>query len=145
MKSHFYIKDENERIEIRKAIDNIAGIILEKYQEGLKEHEKELLKNYQKIRNRYQKLEKIKEKDVLEMRYGLGVGNEKVQREIADMMGISRSYISRIEKKVIKKLNEELIKKNIDFNHCKSSWTCFTWALVICFVQFYESADKFDN
>ena len=42
---------------------------------------------------------KRREKDVLEMRYGLENGNEKTQREIADLLGISRSYVSRIEKK----------------------------------------------
>ena len=34
----------------------------------------------------------------------------KTQREIADMLGISRSYVSRIEKKAIKKLSEELLE-----------------------------------
>lgn len=42
------------------------------------------------------------------MRYGLIDGNCKTQREIAKMLGISRSYVSRIEKKALKKLFKEL-------------------------------------
>ncbi len=45
-----------------------------------------------------------KEKYVLELRYGLRDGNRKTQREIAKSLGISRSYVSRIEKKAIQKL-----------------------------------------
>ncbi|NLK98574.1 MAG: RNA polymerase sporulation sigma factor SigK [Epulopiscium sp.] len=66
-----------------------------------------------RLKKLYQKMKtalKRREKDVLEMRYGLESGNEKTQREIADMLGISRSYVSRIEKKAIKKLSEELLE-----------------------------------
>jgi RNA polymerase sporulation-specific sigma factor len=38
------------------------------------------------------------------MRYGLVTGEEKTQKEVAEILGISQSYISRIEKKVIKKI-----------------------------------------
>lgn len=51
---------------------------------------------------------KNREKIVLELRYGLLNGSSKTQREIAKMLGISRSYVSRIEKKAIKKLSKEL-------------------------------------
>lgn len=51
---------------------------------------------------------KNREKVVLELRYGLLNGTSKTQREIAKMLGISRSYVSRIEKKAIKKLSKEL-------------------------------------
>lgn len=51
---------------------------------------------------------KNREKIVLELRYGLLNGTSKTQREIAKMLGISRSYVSRIEKKAIKKLSKEL-------------------------------------
>lgn len=44
------------------------------------------------------------------MRYGLDNTEEKTQREIAEQMGISRSYVSRIEKKALKKLFQELNK-----------------------------------
>jgi len=45
-----------------------------------------------------------REQRVLEMRYGLANGSEMTQKEIAKILGISRSYVSRIEKKAIKKL-----------------------------------------
>ena len=43
---------------------------------------------------------------ILKMRYGLYRGEEITQREIADMLGISRSYVSRIEKKALKKITD---------------------------------------
>lgn len=49
-----------------------------------------------------------REKSVVEMRYGLLEGKPKTQREIAKILGISRSYVSRIEKKALKKLYKEL-------------------------------------
>ncbi len=49
-----------------------------------------------------------REKVVIQMRYGLVDGTPRTQREIAVILGISRSYVSRIEKRVLKKLNKEL-------------------------------------
>lgn len=46
----------------------------------------------------------IRERKIIEMRYGLNDGNELTQSEIGEIMGISRSYVSRIEKKAIEKL-----------------------------------------
>ncbi len=46
------------------------------------------------------------EKTVIRLRYGLYGGNEHTQREIAAILGISRSYVSRIEKRAIEKLRE---------------------------------------
>jgi len=60
----------------------------------------EIVKLYNDIRN----LLKKRERDVIEMRYGLNNKKEKTQNEIAEMLGISRSYVSRIEKKAINKL-----------------------------------------
>ena len=51
-----------------------------------------------------------REKRIIEMRYGLVTGEEKTQREIAKMMGISRSYVSRIEKKALHLLYEAMEK-----------------------------------
>lgn len=51
-----------------------------------------------------------REKLILKMRYGLMGCDEKTQKEIADMMGISQSYISRLEKKVISRLKKEMSK-----------------------------------
>ena len=60
-----------------------------------------------KLYNYMKKILKNREITVLELRYGLVNGNVKTQREIAQMLGISRSYVSRIEKKAIKKLSKE--------------------------------------
>ena len=51
-----------------------------------------------------------REFEIIKMRYGLMDSEEMTQKEIADMMGISQSYISRIEKKVLGKLRKELAK-----------------------------------
>lgn len=47
-----------------------------------------------------------REKDIIVLRYGLDGKNEVTQREIAETLGISRSYVSRIEKKALKKLKK---------------------------------------
>lgn len=54
----------------------------------------------------YQEVAKLegRDKEILEYRYGLNGKKELTQKEVANLMGISQSYISRIEKKVIKKL-----------------------------------------
>jgi len=49
-----------------------------------------------------------REKTIIQMRYGLLDGNPRTQKEIALILGISRSYVSRIEKSVLKKLNKDL-------------------------------------
>lgn len=54
-----------------------------------------------------------REKEIIEMRYGLNMKEEVTQREIANKIGISRSYVSRIEKKALKKLKESFDKENL--------------------------------
>ena len=49
-----------------------------------------------------------REREIMEMRFGLRNGRELTQKETADIIGISQSYISRLEKKIIRKLREEL-------------------------------------
>jgi len=49
-----------------------------------------------------------RERQIMEMRFGLKGGREKTQKEVADEIGISQSYISRLEKRIIKQLREEL-------------------------------------
>ncbi|HZW82617.1 MAG TPA: RNA polymerase sporulation sigma factor SigE [Candidatus Deferrimicrobium sp.] len=51
-----------------------------------------------------------REKKIMELRFGLGGGTEKTQKEVADMLGISQSYISRLEKRIIKRLRKEFYK-----------------------------------
>ena len=60
-----------------------------------------------KIRKMYNKIKEVlkdREKTIIELRFGLRGGKPKTQKEIAKMMGISRSYVSRIETKAIEKL-----------------------------------------
>ena len=51
-----------------------------------------------------------REKKIMELRFGLKNGEEKTQKEVADSLGISQSYISRLEKRIIKKLRKEMLK-----------------------------------
>lgn len=51
-----------------------------------------------------------RERELMEMRYGLVSGREMTQKEVADKMGISQSYISRLEKKIIGRLRREIKK-----------------------------------
>ncbi|MDE6060779.1 MAG: sigma-70 family RNA polymerase sigma factor [Clostridia bacterium] len=51
-----------------------------------------------------------RERQILELRFGLYGKDEMTQKEIADMMGISQSYISRIEKKIVSNLKKNMQK-----------------------------------
>ena len=53
-----------------------------------------------------------RERVIIELRFGLNTidGQERTQKEVADMMGISQSYISRLEKKIIKRLRKEILR-----------------------------------
>jgi len=53
-----------------------------------------------------------REKVIISLRFGLETGKEKTQKEVADILGISQSYISRLEKKIINKLKKEIAKLN---------------------------------
>lgn len=49
-----------------------------------------------------------REKKIIQLRFGLQGENEKTQKEVADMLGISQSYISRLEKRIINRLKKEI-------------------------------------
>ena len=51
-----------------------------------------------------------REKEIVMLRFGIGEVEEKTQKEVADMLGISQSYISRLEKKIISRLKKEFAK-----------------------------------
>ena len=53
---------------------------------------------------------KPRERTIMELRFGLNNSSEKTQKEVADMLGISQSYISRLEKRIISRLKKEIIK-----------------------------------
>lgn len=52
-----------------------------------------------------------REKSIITLRFGLGGGSEYTQKEVADMLGISQSYISRLEKRIIHRLRREIIRQ----------------------------------
>ena len=49
-----------------------------------------------------------REREIMELRFGLRGGEEYTQKQVADVLGISQSYISRLEKKILKRLKKEL-------------------------------------
>jgi RNA polymerase sporulation-specific sigma factor len=51
-----------------------------------------------------------REKAIMEMRFGLNGQKERTQKQVADCLGISQSYISRLEKRIIKQLRSEISK-----------------------------------
>lgn len=51
-----------------------------------------------------------REREIITLRFGLGGGREQTQKEVADKLGISQSYISRLEKRIIDRLKREILK-----------------------------------
>lgn len=52
-----------------------------------------------------------REKNIMELRFGFISGKEKTQKEVAYMLGISQSYISRLEKKIMNKMKKDIVSK----------------------------------
>lgn len=67
------------------------------------EVDKELLKNALTTLS-------AREREIMELRFGLNKIKSKTQKEVADMLGISQSYISRLEKRIINRLRREIVK-----------------------------------
>jgi len=108
-KSEIYLQDpigvdkEGNEFCLMDILSSEKDCVLEKVESNLQ------------IRALYKKLVESltkRESSILIMRYGLIDGKCKTQREIAVNLGISRSYVSRIEKKALKKLKKELFAKN---------------------------------
>ena len=107
MKDNAYIKYINHIMRnefcLMDILSNDKDCVLDKVESNLQ------------IRALYKKLGESltgRESSILIMRYGLIDGKCKTQREIAVNLGISRSYVSRIEKKALKKFKRELFIKN---------------------------------
>ncbi len=64
----------------------------------------------QLVKESIEKLNK-REKKIMELRFGFATGVEKTQKEVADILGISQSYISRLEKKIIRRMKKEMSTK----------------------------------
>lgn len=52
----------------------------------------------------------MREKEIMRLRFGLGGIREKTQKEVADIMGISQSYISRLEKRILRRLHKDMVQ-----------------------------------
>ena len=52
----------------------------------------------------------VRERRIMELRFGLGNNKSRTQKEVADLLGISQSYISRLEKRIINRLKKEIAK-----------------------------------
>ena len=52
-----------------------------------------------------------REREIITLRFGLGGREEKTQKEVADIMGISQSYISRLEKRIMLRLRREISRQ----------------------------------
>ena len=101
----------NEPIGKDKDDNEIALIdILENNEKNI-EDEIDLKIKTKKLYSRMKDILKGREQTIIELRFGLGGEKPKTQNQIASMLGISRSYVSRIEKKAIGKLNNQLAKE----------------------------------
>ena len=87
--------------------DNV--ITLEEVLENDSKSVEDIVDTKIKVNRVYEKIKEVlkdREKTIIELRFGLRGGKPKTQKEIAKAMGISRSYVSRIEKKAISKLKK---------------------------------------
>ena len=88
--------------------DNV--ITLEEVLENDSKSVEDIVDTKIKVNRVYEKIKEVlkdREKTIIELRFGLRGGKPKSQKEIAKAMGISRSYVSRIETRAIEKLAEE--------------------------------------
>ena len=88
--------------------DNV--ITLEEVLENDSKSVEDIVDTKIKVNRLYEKIKEVlkdREKTIIELRFGLRGGKPKTQKEIAKAMGISRSYVSRIETRAIEKLAEE--------------------------------------
>ena len=107
------IKKLNSEVYLNDTIgkdkdDNV--VTLEEVLENDERSIEEVVDLKMKIKKLYKKMKEVlkdRERTIIELRFGLNGHKPKTQHEIASFMGISRSYVSRIETKAIGKLSEE--------------------------------------
>lgn len=104
IKSEVYL---NEPIGKDKDDNEVTLLEVLETDEKSIEDEIDLKMKVKKLYNKMKAVLKDREKTILELRFGLGGKKPKTQNEIASMLGISRSYVSRIETKAIGKLSKE--------------------------------------
>ena len=93
---------EGHEISIMDIIGSDTDMVIDAVDTGM---------NIKRMYEMFDRVLKEREKQVLKLRYGLMGGREMPQREVAKVLGISRSYVSRIEKKAVGKLREEMKKE----------------------------------
>ncbi|MDR2888944.1 MAG: RNA polymerase sporulation sigma factor SigK [Lachnospiraceae bacterium] len=91
------IDKEGNEINLLDIIEHEQTDILDKM---------ELFENTKKLAGLFDRVLSEREKEIIFLRYGLATGKEVTQREIGELLGISRSYVSRIEKRALYKLRE---------------------------------------
>lgn len=91
--------------------DNVVTLqeVLENQEKSIEEVV-DLKFKVRKLQEKIQEVLKDREKMIIELRFGLGGKKPKTQNQIAEILGISRSYVSRIETKAIGKLAKEMKK-----------------------------------
>lgn len=100
------VDGEGNETALIDLLENDSGSIDEKVELKI-----QIKRMYNKMKN----VLKSREKNIIELRYGLSNKKSKTQMEIAEMFGISRSYVSRIETKAINKLRKELLSEKCNF------------------------------
>lgn len=91
---------EGNELHLEDILGTDANLVPNEYE---KKVDKEmLLREVSELKNR--------DKEIMILRYGLNNTKEYTQKEVAEMLGISQSYISRIEKKVVRKLKQVMVK-----------------------------------
>lgn len=98
----------NEAIGKDKDDNEISLIDVIEKEEMCVDDEIDLRLKIKELYNKMKEILKDREQTILELRFGLGGKRPKTQHEIAEMLGISRSYVSRIETKAINKLATEI-------------------------------------
>lgn len=91
---------EGNELLLSDVVGTDGDVVFKKIESGVETEL--LLSSIEKLNKR--------EKEIMVLRYGLGGEEEKTQKEVADMLGISQSYISRLEKKIISRLKKDLTK-----------------------------------
>ena len=87
---------EGNELHLEDILGTDEDIVYKEFEQGI---DKQTLNNELNLLNE-------REKQIMTLRYGLNNTDEYTQKEVANMLGISQSYISRIEKKVIKKIRD---------------------------------------
>ena len=87
---------------------NIADVLCDESKSSLTK-----LSEDEDLENLYAAINNLndREREIIIMRYGLFGETEKTQKEVADLLGISQSYISRLEKRIIDKMRQEILSK----------------------------------